>query len=107
MKDMIKSTLTGLRIASNLPPRESLTQEPSQDPEKTSEEEEDSHQGEPLLVQLLLFAEEQRDYDSVASPSGMTLQSPHLPITKTPLWKVSQENPQIILWPQLQMLNHQ
>ena len=72
----------------------SRDKEPSQDLEDSSEGEEDHEdpqldQGNPDLDQLMLTAEEQCDLDSfdLASPSVS------LPRGKTPLWKVSQENP--------------
>ena len=58
------------------------------------------NQGVPLLDQLLLTVEEQRDFDSFASPNTR-------PKGKTPLWKVSQENPQVYPRTQPQPLNNQ
>ena len=56
----------------------------------SGEEDSDLHQGDPNLTQPVMTEEEQRDYDSfaLASPSVQYKKG------KTPLWKVSQENPQ-------------
>ena len=90
MNDMIKSSLTYLGVVPK--PKES-----SKVSVESSEDEDTSHQGDPEIDQLLaeaeeqqlLKAEEQQDFDSFASLIIT------LPRGKTPLWKVSQENPQV------------
>ena len=131
MRDMIKSSLTELGVVSKTTPPQSQSnsrdpikelsqdEEPSQDLEDSSEGEEENafnhedpkleqgnfelDQGNPKLDHSILTAEDQPDLNSFA----LTSPSVSLPMDKTPLSKVSQENPEFYSQAQTQAHLHQ